>query len=56
MKTERQKDDRAVKRRHPKQEKFLSDEIARRRKERLKGERHDPNVLYLDDPICRNTV
>lgn len=50
MKTERKKDDRAVKRRHPKQEKFLSDEIARRRKECLKGERHDPNVLYLEDP------
>jgi formate C-acetyltransferase len=50
MKKEQQADEKKVKNEHPKPQKALSDEIARRRKERLKGKRVDPNVLFLEDP------
>ncbi|HQQ50636.1 MAG TPA: pyruvate formate lyase family protein [Spirochaetota bacterium] len=50
MKAERNKDDKTVKRQQPKQDKQLSDEIRKRRKERLQGSRDDANVLFLDDP------
>ncbi|MEW6525378.1 MAG: pyruvate formate lyase family protein [Spirochaetota bacterium] len=50
MKKERQADERKVKKEHPKPQKELSDEIIKRRKERLKGKKEDPNVLFLEDP------
>ncbi|HOT20128.1 MAG TPA: pyruvate formate lyase family protein, partial [Spirochaetota bacterium] len=49
MKTERKKDDKTVKRQQPEHNKQLSDEIVKRRKERLKAEGADPHVVYLDD-------
>ncbi len=50
MKKEREIDEKKIKKEHPKPQKQLSDEIAKRKKERLKGKKDDPNVLFLDDP------
>lgn len=50
MKKEQRADEKKVKKEQPKPKKELSDEIAKRRKERLKGKKEDPNVVFLEDP------
>lgn len=50
MAKERRIDEKKLKKEYPKQKKELSNEIAKRKQQRLSGKREDPNVLYLDEP------
>ncbi|MCX7679771.1 MAG: formate acetyltransferase [Spirochaetes bacterium] len=50
MRKERVSDKKKIKKDYPKPKKELSEEIAKRKKVRLKGEKVDPQVVFLTDP------
>ncbi len=50
MQKERKADAKKVKKEYPESKKELSEEILRRRKQRLKGKKEDTHVLFLEDP------
>ncbi|MGQ9842482.1 MAG: pyruvate formate lyase family protein [Spirochaetota bacterium] len=50
MAKERRIDEKKLKKEYPKPKKELSNEIAKRKQQRLSGKREDAHVLYLDDP------